>query len=193
MRGRERLRLARRDRERLEATRAGVRSAKWSGLAATVLVTGACGGPLGPFAGGELAGPEAEPPAAWGEVPETVQLEVRPSDPYAVNVWSVGIGRRLYVATGPEGSTWSARLQADERVRVRVAGTVYPLRAVLVTADDERQAVVDAYLRKYGSPGEEGASGFAPVRNLRQRAMREALDAVGGAIYRLQPRSVPSK
>ena len=158
----------------------------WRVAGAFALALTACGGPVGPFAGGELDGVEAPPPAQWRAVPETVALEVRPSAPYSVNVWSVGIGTRLYVAHGPEGSAWGEHLRADNRVRVRVAGAVYALEAVVVVAAQEREQVVDAYLRKYGA--DEGDSGFAPIRARRQQAMREALDNVGGTIYRLQPR-----
>lgn len=154
-------------------------------FAAAGLVVAACGGPLGPFAGGELSGATAEPPLAWGALPQTVQLEVRPAEPYSVNVWAVGIGRHLYVATGPEGSEWSTLLQRDDRVRARIAGAVYVLRATVVRDADERARVVAAYLRKYGSADGEAASGF--VRRRRQQAMAEALDNVRGTIYRLQP------
>ena len=158
------------------------RSAWWHGcLAASCLAVAACGGPLGPLAGGELSGASAEPPATWGALPDTVQLEVHPAEPYSVNVWAVAIGGNLYVATGPEGSTWSSHLQRQDRVRVRIAGIVYALRATVVQDANEREQVVAAYLRKYG----EDASGF--VRR-RQQAMEEALDNVRGTIYRLQPR-----
>lgn len=122
-------------------------------------------------------------------MPDTIVLEVRTADPYSVHVWSVGIGARLYVAHGPDGSTWGSRLRTDNRVRVRVAGTIYALEAVVVEAAKERAQVVEAYLRKYGADADE--SGFAPIRARRQRAMREALDDVGGTIYRLQPRRGP--
>lgn len=147
-----------------------------------MLLVAGCGGPLGPFAGGELSGTSAEPPTAWQAVPETVQLEVQPAEPYSVNVWAVGIGRHLYVATGPEGAAWSSHLQRESRVRVRVAGVVYALRASVVQDAEERERVVAAYLRKYGA---EDATSF--VRRRREQAMQEALDNAGGTIYRLQP------
>lgn len=156
------------------------------GLAvATGLVLAACGGPLGPIAGGELAGVEAEPPAEWLSVPDTIQLEVRPAEPYSVNVWAVGVGANLYVAHGPDGPTWGARLQADPRARVRIGDTVYALEAVVVEEAAELGRVVDAYVAKYGADVEEG---FTPIRDRREQAMEQALDNVGGTIYRLQPR-----
>ena len=140
---------------------------------------------MGPFAGGELAGDASDPPAQWGAVPDAIQLEVRPRQPYSVNLWSVALGRNLYIATGREDSAWRDHLQADNNVRVRVTGKVYELRAVAVDEHEERQAVVDAYMRKYAN---EEAEGFAPVRKRRQSAMRRALDEHSGVIFRLTPR-----
>ena len=145
----------------------------------------ACGGPVGPFAGGELSGDVSEPPAQWGAVPDAIQLEVRPRQPYSVNLWSVALGRNLYIATGREDSAWRDHLNADNNVRARVDGKVYELQAVAVDDHKERERVVDAYMRKYV---DEGAKGFAPVRKQRQSAMRSALDELSGVIFRLTPR-----
>ena len=164
-----------------------MRPLKRGGMAAAAFVLAACGGPLGPLAGGELSGQTAAPPAQWDAVPETIQLEVRPDDPYSVNLWSVSIGPHLYVATDPDGSTWNSLVLADNRVRARVSGTVYPLRAVVVQDAEERERVVDAYTSKYGAPEEED-EGFAPIRERREEAMEHALDNMNGTIYRLQAR-----
>ena len=107
----------------------------------------ACGGPAGPFAGGELAGDVSEPPPQWGSVPEAIQLEVRPRQPHSVNLWSVALGRNLYIATGREDSAWRDHLDVDNNVRVD--GKVYELQVVAVDDHEERQRVVDAYMRKY--------------------------------------------
>ena len=151
-------------------------------LALAALAVAACGGPLGPIAGGQLDGPVATAPAQWTDVPDAIQLEAGPSAPYSVNVWSVGIGPHLYVATGPEGSDWMALVQADSRVRVRVHDAVYSLHAVPVDDPQERQRVVAAYERKYGGT----ANGWFGIRERRRAAMRSAMDA--GRIFRLQPR-----
>ena len=145
----------------------------------------ACGGPVGPFAGGELSGDVSEPPAQWGSVPDAIQLEVRPGQPYSVNLWSVALGRNLYIATGREDSAWRDHLDVDNNVRVRVDGKVYELQVVAVDDHEERQRVVDAYMRKYA---DEEAEGFAPVRKRRQSAMHSALDEHSGVIFRLTPR-----
>ena len=153
--------------------------------ALALATTTACSGPLGPFAGGTLSGPSAEPPEQWNAIPDSIQLEVRPSAPYSVNLWCVAIGPHLYVATGPDGSTWTTHLQTNRNVRVRVNGTIYELQATTVTDANERQRAVDAYRAKYANP--EETNGFAPIRNRRRTAMNAALDE-SGQLFRLQPR-----
>lgn len=162
----------------------------WPALVVAALWLAGCGGPLGPFAGGELSGVSAEPPASWRHVPETIQLEVRPQAPYSVNVWSIGIGPHLYVATGKEGSSWLRYLQADANVRVRLDGMIYALRAVEVRQSEERKRVIAAYQSKYGGADDDDSPG--PIRARRQQAMDDALADEGGVIYRLQPRTLPS-
>ena len=130
-----------------------------------------CSEPMGPFAGGALSGPSATAPAAWDAVPDTVQLEVRPTDPYSVNVWAVGIGPLLYVAGDPQGKNWIEYIRADGNVRVRVGNAIYSLAAVEIDNADEQRRVVDAYVAKYE---EDPADGLSFVAN--------------GGIFRLQPR-----
>ena len=153
--------------------------------AVAALALAACGGPLGPIAGGELAGTVATAPAQWVGVPDAIQLETRPTAPYSVNLWSVGIGPHLYVATGPESSDWMTHVQADPRVRVRINGNVYALQAVAVDDPEERQRAVEAYERKYGGTDDDSAGLFG-IRERRRAAMRSAMDS--GRFYRLQPR-----
>ena len=149
-----------------------------------VLVLAACSEPFGPFSGGELTGRRAAPPARWSDVPDVVQLEVRPSDPYSVNVWSVGIGADLYVATREEGD-WVAHLQSDAGVRLRMDGAVYALRAAAVRDAAERRRVVEAYLRKYAVDADDGF-----VQRARRRRFVERLDSLlaDGFFFRLDRR-----
>ena len=149
-----------------------------------VLVLAACSEPFGPFSGGELTGRRAAPPARWSDVPDVVQLEVRPSDPYSVNVWSVGIGADLYVATREEGD-WVAHLQSDAGVRLRMDGAVYALRAAAVQDAAERQRVVEAYLRKYAVDEDDGF-----IQRARRRRFVERLDSLlaDGFFFRLDRR-----
>ena len=128
-----------------------------------------CGEPFVTIPGGELSGRVAEPPAEWSEVPYTIQLETRPSQPYSINIWSVGIGPDLYVATGADGTTWSGFIAQDDAVRARFEEHLYPLRAVLVTDAAERLRVAEAYAAKYQVDAEQGW-------------------VAGGAIFRLDRR-----
>jgi hypothetical protein len=126
-------------------------------LAAVLLLVAGCSEPFIVFAGGALAGEEAQPPENWDALrdEETFQLETRPDDPYSINIWAVGIGRDVYIGTGPDGTRWSDYIVADPRVRLRVSDTVYALRAVPVTDVDERTAVAAEYADKYGMDRDE--------------------------------------
>ncbi len=92
-------------------------------------------------------------PADWtfSDEVSTIQLETRPSDPYSVNIWAVGIGDRLYVHAGANRSRWVENILADPQVRVRVAGKLYPLTAVRVEDPAEFATFADAYKKKYGT------------------------------------------
>lgn len=116
-----------------------------------VLGLAACSEPFIVFSGGSLSGEEALAPADWSELEdiETMQLETRPVDPYSVNIWATGIGRDLYVGTGPDGTRWSAHITEDPHVRFRVHDQVYRLLARPVTDPEERQRVARAYVDKY--------------------------------------------
>lgn len=107
--------------------------------------------------GGKLAGAEQQHPGKWDVVTQgsTIQLETRPADPYSVNLWGVGIGPDFYVATDAKGTRWSANLDANPFVRLRLGTNVYPLLAVPVVEAHERQRVLDAYVAKYAvDPGD---------------------------------------
>lgn len=110
-------------------------------------------GPTGPFPAGELSGDLASSlPADWSFADEemTVQLETRPSAPYSVNLWGVSLGDRFYLASG-RGSeaAWVQHIAVDPNVRLRVAGTIYELRAVRVSSEEHRLRFLEALERKY--------------------------------------------
>ena len=126
-----------------------------AGLLGALALSG-CSEPFVTIPGGELSGQESEPPAQWAEVPDTIQLETRPSDPYSVNVWSVGIGPDLYIATSADGTNWSGFIAEDDRVRARLRQHVHALRAVPVTDAAERRRVAEAYAAKYEVDAGEG-------------------------------------
>ncbi len=110
-------------------------------------------GPTLLIPGGELSGPVEASPENWAFSDEvsTIQLETRPANPYSVNIWAVGIGARLYVHAGANRSRWVENILADPRVRVRVAGKLYPLTAVRVEDPAEFATFADAYKKKYGT------------------------------------------
>jgi hypothetical protein len=125
-------------------------------FSALMWLTG-CSEPFIVFAGGELSGHVETAPDDWSALgsEETFQLEVRPDDPYSVNIWAVGIDRDAYIGTGPDGTNWSEYLQQDPRVRLRVGETLYPLLARPVTEREERRRVAGAYAEKYGLDSDE--------------------------------------
>lgn len=121
----------------------------------------ACGGPFVVLPGGALDGPVVATPVDWSFSDEvsTVQLETRPSDPYSVNIWAVGIGDVLYVHAGDNRSTWVENMEADPRVRLRIDGPIYELAATRVTGQPEFDRFSDAWEQKYGGrPGNENVA-----------------------------------
>jgi hypothetical protein len=132
----------------------------------------ACG-PIGPISGGKLDGQLVTTPVAdwsFSDASKTVALESRPDDPYSVNVWAVADGPRLYLAAGKGLETkWAKFVLADPRVRVRIDGKIYELRAVEVTDDAQKQAVRALYQKKYA---------YAPKPE----------DAAKAVLFRLDPR-----
>lgn len=110
-------------------------------------------GPIGPIAGGQLSGTEVpEAPNDWyfSDNHRTHQLETRPSDPYSVNVWGVGLGDRFYLASGTGGEAeWTQHIADDPNVRLRVGDSLYPLKAVRVEDAAERERFLEAMKKKY--------------------------------------------
>ena len=86
-------------------------------------------------------------PASWSSVPDVIQLETRPDDPYSVNIWALVESGNLYLAT--ENARWLAHIRADDRVRVRIEGMLYALRAEKVTEVEEMNRLAAAYKKKY--------------------------------------------
>ena len=125
-------------------------------LAGVALALFGCSEPVGLFAGGELSGRAAPVPAAWGDVPDTVQLEARPADPYSVNLWAVHVDSAIYVAGDEDGKRWISLVRADREVRLRVGDAVYALAAAEVDDAEERRRVAAAFAAKYGDDDGEG-------------------------------------
>jgi len=115
-------------------------------LLALSLTPLACGGPMLVIPGGELSGEVvSEPVEDWSFLSDRfVDLEVRPDDPYSVELNYVVRDGKLYIDP-KEGKRWLDFIRQDPRVRARFSGKIYPLQAVLV-----------------GQPGE--LEGFDPDR-----------------------------
>ena len=111
----------------------------------------ACSEPFGFIPGGELEGETEAAPADWSDLRgrHNVQLELRPDSPYSINMWAVGIGPDVYVATREDGTRWTEYLEQSPKVRVRVDSAIYELVAVSVHDRTERHAVSTAFAAKY--------------------------------------------
>ena len=99
----------------------------------------ACSGPFGLMSGGELAGEVEAVPADWafaGDV-GTAQLETDSEDPYSVNLAYTIVDGTLYINAGGSETQWAQNIGADQRVRLRVEGVIYELRADRVTEPAE--------------------------------------------------------
>jgi hypothetical protein len=109
----------------------------------------ACEGPTAVFSGGALQGPVEPLPAGFDFARDagTVQLETRPEDPYSVNIACTVVGERLYVSAGGNRAQWVENMEADPRVRLRVDGVIYELRAERVTDAAEMDAFAEAWLQ----------------------------------------------
>ncbi len=102
-------------------------------LAIALTTLPACGGPFFVFPGGELEGEVVDGPVTdWSFVEDRfLDLETRPDQPYSVELNYVVRDGRLYIDPA-EGRGWLEHLRANQRVRVRFDGKIYPLTAVLV-------------------------------------------------------------
>ncbi|MFZ8977055.1 MAG: hypothetical protein ACO2Y9_08125 [Pseudohongiellaceae bacterium] len=114
---------------------------------ALLLTLVGCTDPLISVPGGKLNGEPTAAPASWSSVPDVIQLETRPDDPYSVNIWALVESGNLYLAT--ENARWLAHIKADDRVRVRIDGMLYALRAEQVTEVEEMNRLAAAYKEKY--------------------------------------------
>ena len=98
-----------------------------------------CNGPAGLLPGGGLEGETRPVPSDWSFAGDygTAQIETRPEDPYSVNLVFTVLNGRVYVNAGDTETQWVKNLTEDPRVRLRVDGALYELRAERVTDADE--------------------------------------------------------
>jgi hypothetical protein len=138
---------------------------------ALVALVGALGcDPFFTFPGGALSGEVKPVPTDWGftDDVDTIQLETRPSDPYSVNVWGIGIGSDFFVAGAAE-RTWADHIAADPHVRIRIGDDIYEMRAERTQEEADFEAFLVAAKQKYD---------FEP----------DPEDAESATLYRLTPR-----
>lgn len=116
------------------------------GLAAVLAALAAlgCGGPFLMLPGGALRGePVQEAVSDWSFADDRfIDLEVRPSDPYSVEINYTVRDGRLYIDPA-EGRRWLDYIREDPNVRVRLDGKVYAARAVLVEDPAELEGFED--------------------------------------------------
>ena len=126
------------------------------------------------MAGGKLSGAVSEPTLPWQLEKDSAvaQLETRPDDPYSINLTYVQLDGVFYIYAGDTRTNWVQHIEQNALVRIRVAGTIYPARAVRVVSDDE--------LVK-----------FAAVWTNLSAIQRDPLEFEEVWLYRLLPRSAP--
>jgi hypothetical protein len=111
--------------------------------------------------GGRLSGETKSVPADWSfsDEVETVQLETRPAKPYSVNIWGVASGEDFFIASGKAENAWAAHIAEDDRVRLRIDGTIYEMRALRDDSAEGRERFLVAAKAKYDfEPDPEQAS-----------------------------------
>ena len=103
--------------------------------------------------GGALEGTPAPTPADWSTltVPDVVELETNPVEPYSVKIWVVPMGDRMYVHAGDNHNQWVRHIEQDPAVRLLVGDSIYELTATRVTTDAEFSAFAAAYEARYGT------------------------------------------
>ena len=109
-------------------------------------------GPLGPIPGPALSGTVVEGPVGdWSPIDavDVIQVETRPEDPYSVSTWVARVDDGIYVFAGNEESPWVQNIQADPRVRIRVEGRIYELRAAKVEDLETKRAFLTSMKSKY--------------------------------------------
>ena len=129
-------------------------------LAALCAILLAACQPIGPIAGGTLSGTVTPAPADWTALAAapTVQLEMRPRNPYSVNIWGVADGANYYVAAGRGGkSKWTAFIAADPNVRLRIEKNIYELKAVRIEDAAQQKRIGELYTAKYKLTGDRAA------------------------------------
>lgn len=111
--------------------------------------------------GGALKGSATAVPSDWNdvEVPDVVEFETDPADPYSVKIWAVPLGPNIYIHAGDNRARWVDHIEADPSVRLLVSDRLYDMTAMRVTDGAEFGAFSSAYETRYGRrPGNENVA-----------------------------------
>jgi len=111
--------------------------------------------------------PEDESPGLWltGETAvarvddwsftddiEEIFIETRPwyGIPHSTTIWCVALDGELYIGSyGDEKKSWEKNVARDPRVKLSIAGKLYPLELEPVTEPGRIEALDAAYAKKY--------------------------------------------
>jgi len=101
--------------------------------------------------GGALTGTTTAVPDDWTDVsvPDIVELETNPADPYSVKIWSIPVGNLVYIHAGDNYATWVQHIEKDPSVRLLAEDRLYELHAERVTSAEEFAAFMVAYKERY--------------------------------------------
>jgi hypothetical protein len=104
-----------------------------------VAVLAACSGPCVLLPGGALDGETKPVPADWAFAGDfgTMQLETNPAEPYSVNIAYTFVDGVFYINAGDTETQWVKHIAADPRVKARIDGVLYEMRAVRVGDEAE--------------------------------------------------------
>ena len=99
-----------------------------------------------------MSGPIRAAPAdlSFADGAGTIQLETNPSEPYSVNISCAVVGQQMFINAGDTETRWVKNIETDPRVRVRINGDVYELRAERLTDGATMDAFAEAWTSKHG-------------------------------------------
>lgn len=110
----------------------------------------ACGQAFLVVPGGRLSGELVSGAVDWHDLPRTIQVELRPRQPYSINLRVVLVERGIFIGTANQRSKWAKQIEADPSIRIGVDGKIYRLTASRVIEANKRGDVLRAYEEKYG-------------------------------------------
>ncbi len=115
-------------------------------------------GPPGLWLGGELV---TTPVTDWSFTDEFQEIYLETQTwyliPHSVTIWCATHNGQLYLFSiysegrdeFPEGRSWNRNVVRDPRVRLKIGNQLFEQRTILVTDSAEKEAVLQAFARKY--------------------------------------------